>query len=314
MSKKLTTSEFIYKSKHIHLDNNIPKYTYENTNYINSKTKVIIFCKIHGNFSQIAHDHLTGHGCPKCSGKTKVTTEEFIFRSKKIHIDRFGNAKYDYSKVTYINNKTKVKIICPIHGIFEQKAETHINQKIGCPKCSKVRIPTTEEFINKCKQIHTNEYGKSKYDYSKVIYINAFSKINIICPIHGTFLQVANYHLRGNGCPTCKESKGEKKLTRILISMNIVFEKWKRFKDCKNILPLPFDFYLPDYNICIEYDGELHYKQSGYRGNEKKLETTKMNDKIKDKYCYDNNINLIRIPYWDFDKIELILKKELNIS
>lgn len=315
MSKRLTTEEFIDKSNKAHLGKNVESnYDYSKAKYIDNKTKIIIICKKygHGEFIQIPSDHINGHGCPKCSGRLKYTKEEFIIRSQSIHKDEFENPRYDYSKVVYINNKTKVKIICNKHGIFEQKPESHTNQKNGCPKCSRVAIPTTIEFVEKCKQIHKNEYGQPKYDYSKTVYTNAFSKVAIICSNHGEFLQVANYHLRGNGCPTCKDSKGEMKILSFLTQQKINKIRNKRFSDCKHKYELPFDFYLPDHNICIEYDGEFHYNLSKFRDNEIKLSNMQRNDKIKDKYCKDNNIYLIRIPYWNFDKIDDILKQELK--
>lgn len=242
---------------------------------------------------------------------SKYTKEEFENKSKNIH--RYKNNKpiYDYSKVIYVNSKTKVIIICPIHGEFLQIPNHHLSGS-ACAKCAGVGVPTQEEFIKKSKHIHKNEYGESKYDYSKTLYINASTKVNIICPNHGEFLQVANYHLRGNGCPTCKKSKGEMKILEFLTKNKIENVRNKKFNNCINILPLPFDFFLPEYNLCIEYDGELHYKLSGFKNAKERLENTKKNDKIKDKYCHNNNIYIIRIPYWNFDKIEFILKNELH--
>jgi len=123
----------------------------------------------------------------------KITTEEFIKKAKSVHGD-----KYDYSKVDYVNNSTKISINCPIHGEFEQRPNDHLSGK-GCSKCSGVCKSTTEEFILKVKAIHGN-----KYDYSKVDYANAHKKVIIICPKHGEFKQEPNSHLRSVGCPKCK--------------------------------------------------------------------------------------------------------------
>ena len=131
-------------------------------------------------------------------------------RKKKISevIDKFINihgAKYDYSKVKYINNRTKVCIICPIHGEFYQTPLNH-SQGHGCPNCADSGIKLTEErFIKLAKDIHGN-----KYDYSNVSYVNAHTKIHIVCPKHGKFLQRPNDHLNGCGCPICaNEIKGK---------------------------------------------------------------------------------------------------------
>ena len=95
---------------------------------------------------------------------------------------------------------------------------------------------------------------------------------------------------------------------------NIAYVSQYRFEDCKNIRTLPFDFYLPDYNICVEYDGELHYKSVDYFGGEKALQDTQMRDDIKTQYCINNNIHLIRIPYWEFENINTILSSELHLT
>ena len=138
----------------------------------------------------------------------RLTTEEFIERAKGVHEDR-----YNYSKANYINIKTKVCIICSIHGEFWQIPDDHIRGS-GCEKCSyiirgKNKTQSVSTFIEKAKKAHRN-----KYDYSKVKYVNCKIKICIICPKHGEFWQRPDCHSSGykNGCPSCKESRGEKKL------------------------------------------------------------------------------------------------------
>jgi very-short-patch-repair endonuclease len=122
-----------------------------------------------------------------------MKTEEFITKAKHVHGDR-----YDYSKVNYINCKTKVVIICKKHGEFLQRPEVHLRGS-GCNKCSGLYSPTTEEFIEKAKEKHGDTY-----DYSKVEYMNANTKVRIICREHGEFLQTPSHHIgRGDGCIKC---------------------------------------------------------------------------------------------------------------
>ena len=123
----------------------------------------------------------------------KVTTKDFIARAQKVH----GN-KYDYSKAHYINAKTKLTIICPIHGPFQQDPSNHLAGK-GCPICAGNKPNTTQTFIDKAKKVHGN-----KYDYSQVHFTKNNQKVKIICPKHGPFWQEANSHLQGHGCPQCK--------------------------------------------------------------------------------------------------------------
>lgn len=130
-----------------------------------------------------------------------MTKEDFITKSKEIH-----GSKYDYSKVNYVNSQTKVCIICPEHGEFWQKPNSHLNG-CGCPKCgikqsSSTRTNTTEEFIKESSIIHNNFY-----DYSKVVYEGKDKKVCIICPKHGEFWQTPHNHLGGHGCIKCKNEK-----------------------------------------------------------------------------------------------------------
>lgn len=120
--------------------------------------------------------------------------ELFLNRARS----KFGN-KFDYSLVEYKNTKTKIKIICPIHGVFEQFPQMHLKGK-GCPKCHLDTIrKTTKQFIDKAIKVHGN-----KYDYSKTKYTGAFNKVIIICPTHGEFRQIASDHTNnGKGCPRC---------------------------------------------------------------------------------------------------------------
>ena len=193
--KRKTVENFIKEAKAVHGD----KYDYSKVNYINARTKVCIICPIHGEFWQIPNDHIRGVGCPKCKNEflkniKRLTTSQFIEKAKEIHGD-----KYDYSKANYIDSKTKICIICPIHGEFWQIPNVHINGH-GCPKCSHRYAYTTEEFIEKAKEIHGD-----KYDYSKVEYVNNKTKVCIICPIHGEFWQKPDAHLQGQGCNLCQK-------------------------------------------------------------------------------------------------------------
>ena len=137
----------------------------------------------------------------------------------------------------------------------------------------------------------------NKYDYSLVIYVNADTKVKIICPEHGIFEQRSSSHINGSGCPMCNDSKGEKEISLLLDNMNIKYERQKKFDDCIDNKKLPFDFYLIDYDICIEFDGMQHFKPIEYFGGLKTLEIVKRHDDIKNKFCENNNIRLIRIKY-----------------
>lgn len=289
MSKKLTTEQFVAKANKVH--NN--KYVYNKTNYINSKTKVIITCPIHGDFEQTPANHLYGKGCPKCSGKSK-TTEEWIIEAKEIH----GN-KYDYSKTVFINTNTKVCIICPKHGEFWQLPYNHLSGE-GCSKCRYDQVSLKnksdlETFITKAQEIHDN-----KYDYSKATYVLNNVKTTIICPIHGEFKQTPQAHLSGEGCPMCQTSKGELKIEKHLKHNNIQYIPQYPVKIDKSINPsglMYIDFYLPQYNLFIEYNGRQHYVPVNIFGGELRLQKQQKRDAYVREYCKINKIKLLEIKY-----------------
>ena len=183
----MNKEEFIIKARKIHGD----KYDYSKVKYVNNITKICIICLEHGEFWQIPSNHLRGFGCKKCSGNF-LDKNIFIEKAKQTHGD-----KYDYSKIDYKNNHTKVIIICPEHGEFHQNPSSHL-KGVGCPKCNGGVKFTQEEFLKKSKEVHND-----KYDYSKVEYKNCNTKVCIVCPEHGEFLQSPNKHLRGQKCPKC---------------------------------------------------------------------------------------------------------------
>lgn len=366
--KKITTEQFIEKAKSV-----FPDYDYSKTVYINSYTQINAVCKLHGEFNSYPNNFLKGEGCPACIPRRETVIDKekekskFIERANKIH-----NNKYEYNLVNYINNKTNVKIVCSMHGVFEQRPDLHL-QGQGCPVCGNIkksksqRIPI-EEFIKRARSIHNNKYG-----YSLVNYINNAIKIKIICPEHGVFAQTPNKHLQGNGCPKCAgrnrtteeavndieslypniydlskfeyinattdslvcckkhnywfkdnyhnlttntnrkccckewQSNPNIYIKELLDIHNIKNIPEYRFNDCKNERMLPFDFYLPDYNAVIEYQGEWHYND--FKNN---LKIQKERDKIKREYCKNNNIKEIEIPYWEYNNIEHIIEKLIS--
>lgn len=297
--KDVKTKNFIWKSLHVHGD----KYIYHKSIYVKSKENLIIECRNGHCFEQRPQDHKNGHGCLECSGKKKMTKEEFIEKANKVH----GVGRYDYSEVDYKGNKINVWIICPNHDEpyrFPQTPNAHLSGE-GCLLCGiksaheKQKL-TLEKFIERANKIH----GEGRYDYSKVNYINYYTYVTIICHNHKKsyeFPQTPNDHLSGNGCPLCKKSQGENKIELFLINNNIKFEKEKRFKDCRDKNPLPFDFYIPKYNLCIEFDGEQHFNPSSFvsrnTSEKEKLENFKYiqkHDQTKNEYCKKNGITLLR--------------------
>lgn len=307
--KALTTKEFIEKARVVHGTT----YSYEKVQYQTTGRKIIITCPTHGDFSQRPYSHLEGKGCKKCVIDSLTTsTQDFINTALTIH-----HNKYDYSYVEYKNNHTKIKIVCPSHGPFFQMPSNHILRKQGCPSCSGNRKLTTKEFIQQSKLIHGE-----LYDYSKVKYVNDTTKVEIVCKKHGVFKQRPNDHKNKQapqGCPKCKMSKGEKKIYNFLQRQGIEFSYQHRFKDCKgpkNKHPLSFDFYLPVYDMLIEFDGVQHFDpiyftRNNPEQNHKRWERHRLMDDVKNQYASQCGIKMLRIPHWEYEHVEFILQSEL---
>jgi hypothetical protein len=281
------------------------KYDYSLVTYKNNKNKIKIVCPKHGVFQQRIDHHLRGSGCQKCVNRAK-TNEELIYEYRVIH----GN-RYDYSLVDYENALTKIKIICPEHGVFEIHSRQHL-KGVCCGKCQRIRIAessrkTTDQFIKKANQTHNG-----KYDYSLTSYVKAIIPVIILCPLHGKFNQIPRSHIKGAGCPICKESKGERQIRIFLDNRNTKFIRQHKFNGCKNIRELPFDFYLPEYNFCIEYHGEQHSIAKNFFGGQSQLEYIQLNDRIKYDYCKNNNIKLLIIDFLNYKEINSILLNYLT--
>jgi hypothetical protein len=192
--KKSPLNEFIKRCNEIHGY----IYDYSKVDYIDANTKIIIICKEHGEFYKTPSKHTNAkQGCAKCSGYYIPTTDEFIENARLVHGD-----KYNYSKVDYKYSYENVIITCKIHGDFLQRPGNHIKSKQGCPKCGGSCKSNTIEFIEKSIKIHGDIY-----DYSKVNYIDATSKIIISCKFHGDFEQQPYSHLNGHGCYMCCKNR-----------------------------------------------------------------------------------------------------------
>ena len=329
---KHTNEEFLQKAREVHGD----KYDYSKVRYDGLHKKVCIICPKHGEFWQSAGSHINGNGCSKCSGRAKITLEDFISRSEKIHDGKYDyskvsddrvsrkkitqdsfiekssivhNNKYNYSKSVYVGRKEKVCIICPIHGEFWQNPHFHL-QGGNCPKCvGGVRL-TNEEFIEKAKSVHRN-----KYNYSKVEYKNTSTKVCIICPIHGEFWQTPNNHLFGAGCPVCPQSNLEGEIREFLTKNKIKFEQEKTFDWLVFNKKMFLDFFLPEYGVAIECQGGQHFSPTELFGGEDFYKLTVKRDEQKRQLCETHGITIlyysnahINYPYPVFESLRLLLK------
>ena len=300
------TNTFIEKANLVH--NN--KYDYSKVNYINNKEKVCIICPEHGEFWQTPKDHLAGCGCSRCyqERRSKIRIkgiERFIQDAINVH----GN-KYDYSKSVYVNSHVPLTIICPKHGEFNMRPSNHLNGQ-GCPICGKLKLGSykksnTKTFIERATIKHNN-----KYDYSKSDYINNHTKICIICPEHGEFWQKPNDHLRGIGCPICgqKYNKTELEVLKALKSKygNVEYQHKEPYFSNKTSYQ-SIDFFLPDYNIGVEYHGRQHFIPISKFGGDEGLKKCKERDYRKYKKCNENGLKLFYLTFEKCDTSEYFTK------
>ena len=297
---KMNKEEFINKSNLVHLG----RYTYDKVLYDGLYRKIILTCKIHGDFEQIPSNHLKGHGCSSCNNNKKSNTQEFIKKS----IMKYGDI-YSYDFVNYSNCEKKVKIVCRTHGPFYQTPYLHLNSN-GCSKCAGKHKLDKLGFMTTSKEIHNDSYI-----YDEVKYINNKTKVKIICKTHGEFEQTPNHHMRGIGCPICKSSKGELEIKRILEINDIGYKRQFKFDNLSYKSKLIFDFAIFDKNnnlkYLIEYNGIQHYKRSSiFHKDEKDFKLSKIRDRLKRKYCSKYNISLLIIKY--NENISNKLKKIIN--
>lgn len=251
--------------------------------------------------------------------------KDFIEKAKRIHANKF-----DYSKVKDMpfSAYLKIEIGCPAHGYFWQEAGNHLLKGHGCKKCAQKatneklrKTLDVEAFVSTSKHI----FGENTFDYSLVksdCYELSRPMVTLICKQHGAFKVNAKDHLGQHGarCKRCsrKESYGEFLVRRVLEQKNIAFEQQKTFDGCRNPLTsrkLFFDFYLPDRNILIEFDGEYHFLPHGFSTRKETLNDTIKKDEIKNKFCAREKIKLVRIHYSDrnpkaiADHIERLIEK-----
>lgn len=315
---KMTLDEFIKKSKIKH--NN--KYSYELIKeYKGCRTKVPVLCHKHGVFWVLPYSHLQGRGCRLCANEENrnrllYSTDEWVKKA----IDVYGD-KYDYSKVDmeHRNEDGKVCIIChqkdefgDEHGEFWMEPKIHL-YKNGCPKCGNRYHYTTEEWIEKAKKLHPFE----NYDYSKTEYINNSTKVCVICPEHGEFWRNPKTFLYvKTGCPRCScRSTLEEKIDILLNSKNIRHEHGVTRKKFAWLENLRLDFYLPDYNVAIECQGQQHFEPVDFAGHGEKWakECYRKNterDKRKKELCENNGVKILYFAGKEFGYLTDIIVDE----
>lgn len=249
------------------------------------------------------------------------TTDYYMGNESKINICIEGvklnpMSPHDFKRQTYkaiISFKNKLKENNDNFIKFvELTNKGKLISKIKTFDDGKIDIDMSQYNAFSKSRLDTYNYCKEKGYKILSPYVGNQEKILIDFNCGHKYHWIKPEHLKNNiGCPICSSSKGEKIIREYLEDNSINFKQEHKFEDCKNKRSLPFDFYIPKCNLCIEFDGEQHFKANNYFG-EKEFELTQKRDNIKNKYCKNNNINLLRIPYWEIDSIEDILDKEFK--
>ena len=262
---KYTKEDFIQKAEEVHGDD----YIYDDVVYVNNQTPVNITCRKHGKFSQTPAHHLQGAGCPVCGGSQKLSTETFIQKARVVHKD-----EYIYTDTDYINNNTKVAIICRKHGKFWQTPSSHLSGH-GCPECYGIKPYNKESYKTRVRGVHDD-----KYIYNNLDYVSSSSIINITCPIHGDFKQNASEHLQGKGCPICghhlslSENEMYTMIVRLIGKENVVKGNRKVLNGKEIDICAPFLKFGIEYN-GLRWHSEQFNKDKNYHLNKTELAESK---------------------------------------
>ena len=301
-SRRLPLNDFIKRCSSLYND----AYEYDYVEYKNLHEYILVECPQHGIWSVIAANHLHGKsGCPSCQKLkqteklqkyTRLSDGEFFSRCEQMH-----GKTYDYKKSDFQGVMQIMRIGCPKHGWFEQRAGAHMSGK-GCPSCGREiansKLTSSNEYLlAKFEEIHGTRYKYSLDKNTKYA-----TKIIIECEQHGIFKQQVRSHLQGKGCPKCSLSKGENAVALFLERNGIEFEIEFAVPKAGGGNPMRFDFIIPSQKILIEFDGQHHFYPVKFGGmSEEKAEANfikvKARDQEKDAWAKRNNYQLIRINY-----------------
>lgn len=282
----------------------------------NNKERILFYCPDCDNtFYKNWNDLLNGGNCPICSKKKAGKNNNLkTLRSDLCEEWDYEKNKIDPENVTQFSNKSAYWV-CKICG-YEWKTNTIAERANGngCSACSG-RVVTDKNKLSILYPEIALEWHPTK---NETLTLNDVSygmgkKVWWLCSVCNFewISLISDRTISKSGCPKCSESRGERRISNWLYKNKIYPKREFIFKECRNKRCLPFDFYLSDYNFCIEYHGEQHYKSISIFGGDKVFKEQKIRDKIKAKYCRHNNIQLLIIPYWEFDNIEKILKETL---
>jgi predicted Zn-ribbon and HTH transcriptional regulator len=275
--RRLTQEEALGGVEKIH-----PTIDFSRFVYTKSEAKVDVSCKTCGYEWSPTYGNLQrGCGCRKCSGKMKLTHEEALERVVEIH------PTIDFSSFVYTKSEAKVDVSCKTCGYEWSPVYNTLKQGYGCLKCGGNMKLTQEEALERVQEIHPT------IDFSRFVYASARGKVDVSCKTCGhEWSPVCHSLQQGSGCPRCKSSKGEKRVAEILDERGIAYETEHTVAG-----RLRLDFYIPSLGIGIEVQGGQHYFSTEFFGGMKTFKRQVKRDRRKRKWCRENGVKLISIPY-----------------
>lgn len=260
---KLTTKEFIQQANKVHHN----KYDYSKTEYVRSHDKVCIICPIHGEFWQSPDNHKKGKGCPYCGKSHPNNQQTFVEKATKVH-----HGFYDYSKTKFTKNRNKVIITCPIHGDFEQEANSHL-QGVGCPECANAK---RGQYDYSGRVISRRKTCLKKYGVENVMQIEEFRKKN-----------EATKHLH-NSFNTSKPEEACAELLEMFFGSDDVVRQYSQ----DSRYPFRCDFYIKSRDMFIELNVSWTHGMHWFESTGAKDKDTLNQWKNKHTAYYDNAVTV----------------------
>ena len=287
------------------------KYVFHWEDYKCKTSQIRVECKLHGEHKISADAILHGSACIYCNGR--LYPKDWIKNAKAVHGDKYV---YDESKPPRIKSD-RIRYKCPIHGWQETRYDCHVDLKCGCPVCAGYPNKLSAEqrkanWVKRCKKKYND-----RFDYSQFVYVNNDTKGLVTCKEHHYSYMIDPWmHLRGaGGCPFCTGSEGEVHIRTWLENHHINFVPQYSIPNenlfCKR-KHLMVDFYLPDYRMFIEMNGEQHYKNIAYFHQDSwTFEDQQIRDESLRQYSKRHNVRLLVIKYDEIKKIPKILSAAL---
>ena len=275
-----------------------------------SNKKVWWVCEMGHEWQECVSNRTKGSGCPYCSGRRACYHNCLKTLFPNLCEQWSEKNKVDPRDVASGTHK-KYWWVCPKGHKWEASVVKRTKEKRGCPFCANQKVSNDNCLSSVCPQIAAEWHpAKNKPLTPNDVVFGSCTKVWWLCNCGISWLATPSKRTRQNtGCPVCKASRGERVIAEWLKHETIHFYPQYKFKKCRNKFELPFDFYIPEYKSCIEFQGEHHYKPISHFGGKDKYRKTIARDAIKKTFCEENGLRLLTVPFWKIASIRILLKE-----